>query len=66
MNNTYLGKREMVRKLKGEAEPVSMWGKVPDMAQEVMRLTLSSLKGDLEELDFGGPFGWPQREDLLG
>lgn len=47
----------MVRKLKGESERVSVWGKVPDVAQEVMGLTLSVSKGDLEELDFAGAFG---------
>lgn len=40
-------------------------GKVPNMAEEKMGSTSSISRGGLEQLDFGGEFGWPQREYLL-
>lgn len=56
----------MVRKLKRRAGWLSVLGKVTHVSQEVMGSTVSVSKGDLEELDFGGAFGWPQRNYHLG
>lgn len=62
MTITYLEKEKWSGNWRGEAGCLSLPGKVPNMAQEVMGSTASISKGSLAELDLQEHLDDPKQE----